>query len=149
MDARLVELIPQFRVAQDRGVRAVVEVLGPTLGVRLPSSNRHWVSICAETGLYGVQWVNGIEVYAHGYGIEFTFPDLSIDFDWGDNGEPDGFDGWRLWLFARMNRMVLASRSSVQVSEWLEQVAERNELVRDTHLYYSPSHRATAGRGED
>ena len=46
-----------------------------------PTSNRDQVAICGETGLYAVRWVNGVEVYAHGYGIELTFPDLAIDFD--------------------------------------------------------------------
>src|SRR5262245_9434456 len=101
----LTDMIGRFRAAQDRGVAAVVEVLGGALGVRLPASNREWVAICAECGLYIVRAVNGIEIDAHGYGIELVFPDVTIDFDWGAAGEPDGFDAWRLWHFVRVNKL--------------------------------------------
>jgi hypothetical protein len=57
MNPILEEVIARFRAAQDRGVAAVVGVLGPTLGVRLPRSNREWVAICSESGLYHVRRV--------------------------------------------------------------------------------------------
>jgi hypothetical protein len=86
----LVALIERFRAARDRGVAFIVDVLGPTLGVRLPRTPGEWVAICGEAGLYKVRWVNGVEVYAHGYGVELDFGGLVIDFDWGEAGEPDG-----------------------------------------------------------
>ena len=48
----------------DHGVSVIVEILGPVLGVRLPSSNVEWISISAEAGLYNVRAVNGIGVSA-------------------------------------------------------------------------------------
>jgi hypothetical protein len=82
MNPVLADMIARFRSAQDRGVAAVAEVLGPVLGVRLPASNREWVSICAECGLCGVvRHVNGIGVYAHGNGIELVLDEVTIDFD--------------------------------------------------------------------
>ena len=145
----LANLINRFRAAQDYGVTLVRDVLGSAVGVRLPTSNHEWVTICAECGLYQIDWVSGIEVYAHGYGIELIVDGLTIDFDWGDHGEPDGFDCWRLWNFARGNGLPLPCESSVQVRSWLEEAAARGELTRDTHLYYSPRHRASppAGNG--
>jgi len=142
MNPILADAIARFRAAQDRGVAAVLEVLGPTLGVRLPASNCEWVSICAECGLYGVRWVNGIEVYAHGYGIELALPDVTIDFDWGDEGEPDGFDAWRLWNFVRENRLDVKCDGHLQMISWLEQAHQCRKLTMDRHLYYSPAHRA-------
>lgn len=138
----LADLVIQFREAQDRGVAFVARVLGPTLGVQLPSSNREWVTICGETGLYNVRWVNGAEVYSHGYGIELIFDGLTIDFDWGDAGEPDGFDAWRLWHFARVNRLPGPSASYSQVESWLGEAHGNGELTRGRLLYYSPRHRA-------
>jgi hypothetical protein len=135
----LANLINRFRAAQDYGVALVRDVLGGALGVRLPTSNHEWVTICAECGLYQIGWVNGIEVYAHGYGIELTVDGLTIDFDWGDRGEPDGFDGWRLWNHVRGNGLPPADESFSQVRAWLEEAAARGELTRDTFLYYLPS----------
>jgi Domain of unknown function (DUF6896) len=140
----LEEMIRQFRAAQGRGVAVVASVLRNELGVRLPKSNREWVSICAECGLlWSPQEVGGIQVYAHGYGIELMVDGLNIDFDWGDAGEPDGFDAWRLWNFYQVNGLPLPCESYVQLSSWLEEAAEHGELTKDELLYYSPLHRAT------
>jgi hypothetical protein len=135
-------LIGRFRVAQDRAVTFITDVLGPTLGVRLPDSPTEWVTICAETGLYNVRWINGVEVYSHGYGIELMFTGLTIDFDWGKAGEPDGFDVWRLWNFARDNPCGLPCPEHAEVRAWVEEAAAAGELTQDLYLYYSPVHRA-------
>jgi hypothetical protein len=142
MNPVLADMIGRFRAAQDRGVAAIVEALGPALGVRLPASNREWVTICAETRLYKVRRVNGLGVYAHGYGVELTLDGVTVDFDWGDAGEPDGFDAWRLWYFVQANKIAVDCRGYSQVRSWLEKAAARDELTRDTCLYYSPVHRS-------
>lgn len=137
----LVTLIERFREAQDRGVSFIVDVLGPTLGVRLPNSPNDWVNICGETGLYNVRWINGVEVYSHGYGIELVFGGLTIDFDFGDAGEADGFDVWRLWNFGRLNSCGTSCPEYEQVRAWLEEAAAARELTQDRYLYYSPANR--------
>lgn len=143
MHSTLANVIAQFRIAQDRGVAAIMNVVGPVLGVRLPASNREWVAICAECGLYNVRWINGIEIYAHGYGIELIFPDVAIDFDWGIKGEPDGFDTWRLWNFVRTNKLDVACESFSQIQSWVEEAHQGGELTQEElyGLYYSPVHR--------
>jgi hypothetical protein len=143
MNPVLADMIRRFRSAQDRGVAAIVQVLGPALGLRLPALNREWVTICARSGLYKVRRVNRLGVYAHGYGIELTLDGVTIDFDWGDAGEPDGFDAWRLWNFVQANKIAADCGGYAQVRSWLEEAATRGDLTRDTCLYYSPAHRAT------
>jgi hypothetical protein len=142
MNPVLADLIERFRAAQDVGVAVVAYVLGDALGVRLPPSNNEWVMICSESGLYQIRRVSDVEVYAHGYGIEISLPGLQIDFDWGDAGEADGFDGWRLWWFVRSNGLRVACHNHPEVNEWLDEAAAAGELTRDRHLYYSASHRA-------
>jgi hypothetical protein len=137
----LAEVIERFRAAQDRGVAALVE----QLGLPLPTSNRQWATFCADCGLHRISSINGIGVYAHGYGIELIFDDLTIDFDWGDAGEPDGFDAWRLWNFIRLNKLDVACESHLQMISWLEEAHQRGEVTQDRlyGLYYSPAHRAS------
>jgi hypothetical protein len=142
MNPVLAEMIGQFRSAQDRGVAVISEVLGPALGVRLPGSNLEWVIICGDCGLSKRLEVNGIGVYAHGYGIELILDDVTIDFDWGDSGEPDGFDAWRLWNFFHDNGITVDCESYSQVRSWLEQASALGELTRDELLYYLPTNRA-------
>lgn len=142
MNPVLADMIGRFRQAQDLGVAAVIEVLGPALGVRPPASNVEWVVMCGELGLYKICECNGVGVYAHGFGIELIFDDLTIDFDWGDSGEPDGFDAWRLWNFVRANEIAVDCASLSQVRSWLEEAEALGELSRDRLLYYSPAHRA-------
>ncbi|QDU19864.1 DUF6896 domain-containing protein [Urbifossiella limnaea] len=148
----LTALIERFRHAQDRGVAFVVEVLGPTLGVRLPTTADEWVTICGETGLYNARWVNGVGVYSHGYGIELTFPGLTIDFDWGEFGEPDGFDIWRLYHFARLNPCGVPTPTHAEVTAWVEEAVAAGELTANRPwqygLYYSPAHRAVQRHAE-
>lgn len=143
MNPILADMIRQFRLAQDRGVAAVAEVLVPTLGIRLPATNSDWFRICMEFGLYKIHHVKDIPIYAHGFGIELVLDELTIDFDWGDAGEPDGFDAWRLWNFIKVNRIEVGCESHSQVQLWLEEAADLGELTKDRSLYYSPSHRAS------
>lgn len=147
MHPSLVTLIERFRAAQDRGVGFVADVLGPVLGVRRPASGDEWVTICGETGLYHARWVNGVGVYSHGYGVELDFGALTIDFDWGDAGEPDGFDVWRLWNFANRNPVAAPCPARAAVRAWVEAAAAAGELTRDRRLFYSPAHRAAPARG--
>ncbi len=142
MNPALADMIGRFRSAQDRGVAFVAEVLGPAIGARLPTSNGEWVTICEECGLYKLRHLNGVGVYAHGFGIELAFDGVTIDFDWGDSGEADGFDAWRLWNFVRVNEIPVDCAAHSQVRSWLEEAAACGDLVQDRALYYSPDHRA-------
>jgi hypothetical protein len=142
-------MINRFRPAQDRAVAFLVEVVGPATGLRLPTSNREWVEICAECGVSRKTIVvNGVEVYAHGFGLELNFNDLQIDFDWGDSGEPDGFNSWWLLNFCRRNAIDFDCRNHSQIRSWLEEAAAQGELSRDSELFYSPNHRAIDGPGK-
>lgn len=142
MKPSLLNLIGEFRAAQDRAVAFISGTLREVLGVRLPTSNREWVAICDETGLNNVRWLNGVEVYSHGYGIELTFPDLATDFDFGDHGEPDGFAAWWLHLFSRCNPKLVPLAESAVVKGWLDEAFAADELTEDDRLFYSPAHRA-------
>ncbi len=141
MHPAFLNLIEKFRAAQDRAVAFIAGTLREALGVRLPTSQGDWVAICGETGLHGVRRVNGVQVYCHGYGIELTFPDLAIDFDWGDSGDPDGFDVWRLHFFTRCNSKLVPFAAYAELERWIAAALAAGELARDRSLYYSPAHR--------
>ncbi|MGL6244989.1 DUF6896 domain-containing protein [Pseudomonas sp.] len=44
--------------------------------------------------------IGDITYELHGVGCAVYFPDTCIDFDYGPDGRTDGFDVWRLYIFA-------------------------------------------------
>jgi len=137
MPPQLDTLIRTFRASQDRGVA----LLRDRLGVLPSASNREWVFSSGSSGLDEVKEINGVHLDTHGYGIELRTGDFVIDFDWGDNGEPDGFDGWRLYLHSLEQELGFACTHEDCI-RWLEQAFQDGELSRDSHLYYDPRFRA-------
>lgn len=131
-------LINRFRDAQDVAVATLIH----QLNIPQPESNRAWSLYCAENGLHQTRELNGIGIYAHGYGIELKIDELTIDFDWGDNGEPDGFDGWRLYTFSTNNCPDIECSHS-DVDGWLESAYAAGELLKEGSLYYDPRCRAS------
>lgn len=137
MAPELEVLIRNFRYVQDRGV----ELLGAKFGIPIPDSNRAWFVYCHETGLYARSEQDGALINAHGYGIAIETDDLCIDFDWGDNGEADGFDAWRLYALSLQHEFDLECTHDMCI-DWIKQAYEAGELERNTHLYYDPRFRA-------
>jgi len=130
-------LIEEFRVAQEIGV----STLRHDLKIPLPTSEKNWFQYCCENNLYEIKNLNGIGIYAHGYGIELKIGTLTIDFDWGAKGEPDGFDGWRLYNFSRDNLPKIKCEH-LEVNSWFESALEVGELIKGGKLYYDPDRRA-------
>lgn len=46
------------------------------------------------------QITNGIQYELHGVGCAIHFPSESVDFDYGSNNRINGFDVWRLYIYA-------------------------------------------------
>lgn len=93
MDLRLTRLISDYQKAVGRAVELMSDA-----GIRLPSSNRGWV----ESGVapHG-ELKEGIPYQKHGYGCLVKLPGGEVDFDFGEKGETDEFDEWRLSEFSR------------------------------------------------
>ena len=137
MNATLDTLIEKFRAAQDIGVAT----LENDLKIPRPSSGLDWVHYCIKNNLSEVEDLRGVGIYTHGYGVELTIGALIIDFDWGDNGEPDGFDAWRLWRFTQSNHPEIEC-SHESIERWLESAHQDGELTKVGDLYFDPRRRA-------
>ena len=138
MKPELETLIKHFRAAQDVGVATIRD----TLKLPFPTSGPDWVHYCCAQGLQQINELNGIPIYAHGYGIELKINELTIDFDWGPNGEPDGFDAWRLYNFTLDNATGVQCTHK-EVIEWIEASLKNGELERIDSTYFDPKRRAT------
>jgi len=137
MHDTLDRLIEEYRAAQDVGVRTLLR----DLGVPQPSSGGDWWLYCSKNGLYNSNQLGGIPIYAHGYGIELKIGSLTIDFDWGPSGEPDGFDGWRLYKFS-LDNLAAIKCSHSEVNAWLEDALANGELIKVGSLYFDPNRRS-------
>ncbi|RYD42645.1 MAG: hypothetical protein EOP83_32510 [Verrucomicrobiaceae bacterium] len=138
MNATLARLITAFRSAQD----LAVVTLRDRLGVPIPESNRHWATTCHDLDLPARGRSIGIAIRPHGYGVEITFPAISIDFDWGDHGEAYGFDLWRLWNHCETNGLFPDTLTYNVLKHQFDNACAAGELVADRLLHYLPEERA-------
>jgi hypothetical protein len=72
----------------------------------------------------------------HGFGLEFKDEQVHIDFDFSRSGRPNGFDGWRLYLFAEQNHLTCEYATAKQVEDALEQRYAKGLLDRELTLYF-------------
>ncbi len=140
MDPLLDDLIGRFRLAQDAAVAFLVDVVK----MPWPDSNRDWSWRIREL-TPEIILPSGTTLHPHGYGIRVISENLNVDFDWGDNGEPDGFDGWRLYWFSLENCPQITC-THTQLNELLESAVAEGVLVNSGSLYYDPNRRADRRR---
>jgi hypothetical protein len=130
MDLALRTLILDYRAAVARAIDELK--LG---GIPLPESNRGW-------SLNGLQQrgvlPSGATYAKHGYGCCVKLPEGEIDFDFGANGEYDGFDAWRLWRFAEPRSDRYGPTTHELLDEQLNRLHRQGVLSKDPHgsLYY-------------
>ena len=96
MDQGLVRLISDYQAS----VSAAVELMRKS-GIERPLTSTDWaVNGIPQRG----ELVGGVSYFKHGFGCAVELPTGKIDFDFGDAGQIDGFDAWRLARFAE-NRL--------------------------------------------
>jgi hypothetical protein len=92
MNERLLALIDAYKATVARAIAAL-----EASGIPRPATTTEWVG-------YDVpgrgDLVGGGEYFIHGFGCAVRLPDTSVDFDFGDEGQIDGFDWDRLSRFA-------------------------------------------------
>ncbi len=92
MDARLQSLIDDYMAAVRR---AITEL--EASGISRPATTTEWVGF--DVPGRG-KLTNSGEYFIHGFGCAVRMPDTTVDFDFGDDGQIDGFDWYRLSTFA-------------------------------------------------
>jgi hypothetical protein len=82
---------------------------------------------------------NGEMSYSfHGVGCRVESERMEVDFDFGEGGRADGFDAWRLYLFADNYQDEFPElTSSEAVQAGLDALADAGELVRSGSLVYT------------
>lgn len=129
IDSRLLALIREYQLA----AKTAVDLMAQS-GISLPSSNVAWsLSDLPDTGVL----VGGTRYRKHGYGCEIFLPGTPIDFDFGTHGEFDGFDLWRLRIFAGERLAEFGIFSGEELDKLFKEALRTGALVHsESTLYY-------------
>ena len=128
MDNHLARLISDYQAS----VRAAVELLQQS-GIPLPATDADWAAtdIPQRGELDG-----GIPYFKHGYGCAVRLPAGSVDFDFGEHGEIDGFDAWRLVGFAGSRLSEYGFPSEASLNECFKAEVAAGSLVYSGYILH-------------
>lgn len=135
-EERLLELVSKYQAA----ARDAAERLRVELGVeQLLASWR--AGRIERTG----RLPSGTEYEFHGSGCWVSAPGALVDFDFGPGERVDGFDVWRLELFAQENHIEVGFDLRTCFDALLKDgVIENPGWAPSPHLYYLRGHRGAA-----
>ncbi|TMU69850.1 hypothetical protein FGA82_29155 [Pseudomonas fluorescens] len=91
VDKNLEDLITDFLSKVESGTELLQKKFGTRNILRLWRSKQ--IERCGEI-------TDEIQYELHGVGCAIHFPSESVDFDYGSNSRIDGFDVWRLYIYA-------------------------------------------------
>ena len=102
-------------------------------GVPAPPSNvGWWATRIPQHGALP----SGITYRKHGYGVEVRSDARVVDFDFGERGETDGFDAWRLWQFAEANGVRIPFATNEEMTAALDDAEIAGFVTKRGALYY-------------
>ena len=138
MDPRLQLLIDDYKAAVERAVESL-----EATGIPRPASTTEWVGydVPGRGELNG-----GGKYFIHGFGCAVRLPDLFVDFDFGDDGQIDGFDWYRLSTFAGSRLLTCYDIEDEASLRSLFDAASRDgELLHSGYiLWYTSNNSLTA-----
>lgn len=128
MDSRLAHLIKDYQSA----VAYSIDIL-EAHGIPRPTSTLDWV---ASDIPVSAELPDGTCYSKHGFGCAVKTDRFVVDFDFGEQGQIDGFDLWRLNKFAR-GRLGNYEISSEQELETLfDTVCKSGELTYSGYILW-------------
>ncbi|PMS20166.1 hypothetical protein C0Z18_12270 [Trinickia dabaoshanensis] len=129
MNKQLADLIGDY---QEKVLEALI--LMQRSGIRMPDSSLRWIeSDLPEKGLLD----GDITYVKHGAGCTVYLPGGEIDFDFGIFGEINGFDLWRLSLFAGEKLSTYGFESEDALEGGFETAVSEGYLIRSNDgLFY-------------
>lgn len=112
------------------------------VGVAAPASRIAW----ATNGLKKGTLSDGAIYSKHGVGCLIESKKDGVDFDFGDHGEIDGFDAWRLLQFAESSNGRHAVAENAQIQSILDSAVSAGEIEKRGSLYYLRKKRPNSER---
>ncbi|MEQ1686175.1 MAG: hypothetical protein ABL916_21205 [Burkholderiaceae bacterium] len=126
MNQNLASLIAAFQNAVAEAVALMEES-----GIARPLTNTAWVETeHQESGFLQ----NGVRYYKHGYGCSVHLPQGVVNFDFGANGEIDGFDCNRIILFAENHKSAFGSATKGEITRAYEHALQEGEIIASPYI---------------
>ncbi len=129
MKSELRELIEAYRAKASE----LVPRLSASLGFKLPITNNDWTGLdIPQRG----KTSDGLRYFKHGFGVAIRYDGGEIDVDFGDQGEYDGFDAWRLFRFAEENEVKTPYNDHREIDADIKDAESRGQLRFSGHILY-------------
>lgn len=126
MNRELERVIGLFNGAQERAV----EVLEREFGCPRPTTADDFILRCVPAIRKSGYISKGYKIRPHGIGIEVDIDGLKIDFDFGPNGEFNGFDSWRLFDFLKSNNIESPIASEEEMENLIEEAKGEGKIEK-------------------
>ncbi len=128
MNTQLANLIADYLSS----VRVAVDLMQRS-GIPRPATNTDWaMADIAQTG----ELDGGIRYFKHGYGCAVHLPTGHVNFDFGMQGEIDGFDSWRLSGFAGSELAKYGFTDEDALNEFFNAEVAAGSLVYSGYILY-------------
>lgn len=126
-------IVSLFNEAQNK----VVEILKQKWNIKTPISSHDWVEWRVEAlNNKTLMSIEGIQIYPHGHGLWFQNNEFNIDFDFGENGEYNGFDSNRIYHFLESNKIETSIESEKRLMKILEFEYTNERLIFSGYINY-------------
>ena len=126
MNQQLESLIKAFQGAVAEAISLMEES-----GISRPLTNTAWVEAGhQQSGILR----NGVRYYKHGYGCSVHLPSGVVSFDFGENGEIDGFDCNRLIEFAGTHSSAFGSVAREEITRAYEQALQKGLIIASPYI---------------
>ncbi|MEQ1517204.1 MAG: hypothetical protein ABL931_12030 [Usitatibacteraceae bacterium] len=128
MNDELSKLINAYQAA----VRESIALL-ERAGISRPATSMAWV----ENDMPHLgELPGGVRYLKHGYGCAVHLPLGKVDFDFGINGQIDGFDLWRLTSFAEGRLREFGFSSEQEIKTAFQSSVDSGEIVPSKYLLH-------------
>nr|WP_305009462.1 MULTISPECIES: hypothetical protein [Providencia] len=128
MDTRLRNLINDYL----KRISEAIELMKLS-GIALPKSNNEWA--CNALPIKGVL-NGGVKYFKHGYGCAVHLKSGVVDFDFGEHGEINGFDYWRLKSISDNSLNQYGFNSPNELKECFETEISNGNLIFSGYILY-------------
>lgn len=128
LDDRLARMISDYL---DRVADAVAVL--ERAGYRRPQTDMDWTVM---DGPPHGELVPGYRFYKHGIGCAVKGPGWAVDFDFGEQGQIDGIDPWRLKQFAEPRLASYGIRSTEEIDTLFSAACAAGELVFSGYILF-------------